>query len=67
MKTTKNYGLIKPEPAEYYDVEQFNQNMDVLDEKIKEIAKETTDFTAHVGSKNNPHGIAFFCFILCCF
>ena len=57
MKTTKNYGLIKPEPAEYYDVEQFNQNMDVLDEKIKEIAKETTDFTAHVGSKNNPHGI----------
>ena len=39
MKTTKNYGLIKPEPAEYYDVEQFNQNMDVIDEKIKEIDK----------------------------
>lgn len=39
MKTTKNYGLIKPEPAEFYDVEQFNQNMDVLDEKIKEIDK----------------------------
>lgn len=96
MKTTKNYGLIKPEPAEYYDVEQFNQNMDVLDEKIKEIeksnvpnvstnnqtptyttasaltklssgeklsvafgkiAKAITEFIAHVGSKNNPHGV----------
>ena len=39
MKTTKNYGLIKPEPSEYYDVEQFNQNMDVIDGKIKEIDK----------------------------
>lgn len=39
MKTTTNYGLIKPDPSEYYDVEQFNQNMDVIDGKIKEIDK----------------------------
>ena len=37
MQKTKNYNLIKPDPADYYDVQQFNSNMDVIDQKLHEI------------------------------
>ena len=37
MKYTKNYGLIKPENTDFYDVNNQNDNMDIIDEKLKEI------------------------------
>lgn len=33
---TTNYGLIKPLPEEFYDIAVFNENMDVIDEIMKQ-------------------------------
>ncbi|MBE5886756.1 MAG: hypothetical protein E7284_10180 [Lachnospiraceae bacterium] len=35
MQTTKNYGLKKPEATDFYDVNDFNDNMDKIDEALK--------------------------------
>lgn len=36
---TTNYGLIKPEPSDFYNVEtQHNANMDIIDKTLKEQA-----------------------------
>lgn len=35
---TENFNLIKPEDEEYYDVADFNANMDVIDEALAENA-----------------------------
>lgn len=40
MQTTTNYGLRKPDADEFYIVEDQNTNMDVIDEKLKEIDDE---------------------------
>ena len=36
MQTTTNFGLKKPEGNEFYDVNVQNDNLDVIDEKLKE-------------------------------
>lgn len=33
--TTENYGLIKPDKSEFYNVEVSNQNLDIIDEELK--------------------------------
>lgn len=43
MKTTKNYGLKKPESSDLYNVDDFNENADAIDEKLKEL--ETPIYT----------------------
>lgn len=43
MNHTENYGFNKPERTEFYDVDDFNENMDVLDKKLKEL--ETPEYT----------------------
>lgn len=43
MKTTKNYGLKKPESSDFYNVDDFNENADAIDEKLKEL--ETPTYT----------------------
>ena len=35
-KYTENFNLIKPEDDEYYDVTDFNENMDIIDEALAE-------------------------------
>lgn len=37
MQTTENYGLKKPESTDQYNIEDFNENMDILDEKLQEV------------------------------
>ena len=37
MKITDNYGLKKPESMDFYDVDEINDNMDVIDNKLKEL------------------------------
>lgn len=37
-KYTENFNLIKPEDDEYYDVTDFNENMDIIDEALAESA-----------------------------
>ena len=37
MQKTENYGLMKPGTTDFYDVEDFNSNFDILDTIMKEI------------------------------
>ena len=41
MKTTDNYGFKKPESTDFYNVDDFNDNMDILDEKLKELEENS--------------------------
>lgn len=43
MERTKNLKLIKPAVSEYYDVEQFNQNSDIIDEAIQKANEDIED------------------------
>ena len=43
MERTKNLNLIKPAVSEYYDVEQFNQNSDIIDEAIQKTNEDIED------------------------
>ena len=36
MKTTINYGLKKPESTDFYNVNDFNENFDVIDIALRE-------------------------------
>lgn len=37
MKHTENLRLRKPEGTDYYDVEDFNENADEIDARVKEL------------------------------
>ena len=50
MKTTKNYGLKKPETTDFYNIDDMTENMDIIDEKLK-------DGENHASDKENPHGV----------
>ena len=39
MKYTNNLGLLKPESTDFYDVNNQNDNMDIIDEEIKKLRK----------------------------
>lgn len=38
MENTKNYNLNKPSPEDFYNIEDFNQNADLLDTELKKNA-----------------------------
>ncbi|MFP3917705.1 hypothetical protein U5N28_07835 [Lysinibacillus telephonicus] len=38
MQKTTNYGLKKPEQTDFYNVQDFNDNADIIDQKLKENA-----------------------------
>ncbi|MCB6475611.1 hypothetical protein LI171_05075 [Emergencia timonensis] len=38
MENTKNYNLNKPSPEDFYDIEDFNRNADLLDTELKKHA-----------------------------
>lgn len=54
MNTTENYGLKKPESTDFFNIEDFNSNSDLIDIKLK---KQETDLSDHVTDDNNPHGV----------
>lgn len=35
MEYTENYGLKKPETTDFYNVDDFNENMDIIEEELK--------------------------------
>lgn len=37
MEYTTNYNLFKPDENDFYDVEDFNLNAEIIDTKLKEI------------------------------
>ena len=51
---TPNYNLKKPAQTDYYDVDDFNGNADILDEKIKSIE---TAADSHTSNQLNPHNV----------
>jgi len=40
---TTNYGLTKPLPEEFYDVNVQNANMDIIDAKMKELEEKVPE------------------------
>lgn len=60
MQKTENYGLNKPENTDFYDVEDFNSNMDVIDSKMKELESaggQSQALEQHLADTENPHGV----------
>lgn len=61
MKNTKNYGLKKPEGTDFYNVEDFNENMDAVDAKLFAVemtASEVKESSkTHEADKSNPHAV----------
>ena len=55
MKTTDNYGLKKPESTDFYNVEDQNENMEIIDSALKEI-KESVSDVLHVVSFDSATG-----------
>lgn len=47
---TQNIDLKKPDPSDFYNIEDFNENSD----KIDAFAKTTSD---HITNKQNPHNV----------
>jgi hypothetical protein len=47
---TQNINLKKPDPSDFYNIEDFNENSD----KIDVFAKTTSD---HIANKQNPHNV----------
>lgn len=64
---TKNYGLTKPDGADFYDVDVQNDNMDIIDKQMKananDIAQLNSDtksiiqFLGNMTTPNNSEGI----------
>jgi len=53
---TANYNLKKPLPNEYYNVEDQNNNMDIIDQKLKEIEDKVENIEVPVTSVNGKTG-----------
>lgn len=56
MDTTKNIGLKKPAQEDFYSVEDFNENADVIDEEIGDL-KANLDEKAAAGHKHGTDDI----------
>ncbi len=50
---TKNFGLKKPEPMDFYNIDDFNNNADIIDEKLNFFEAGTEDLTAGVSPLEN--------------
>lgn len=48
MNHTQNFGLNKPLPDEFYDIEKQNENMDRIDEALKEVKDKAEDSTGAI-------------------
>ena len=54
MKETKNYKLLKPEQTDYYNINDFNANADVIDRKLFEANAHVGDIVIQGYRTNNP-------------
>lgn len=59
MQKTENYGLNRPEATDFYSVEHFNENMDILDAKMKDIEDIANPdaISEHIWNTENPHEV----------
>lgn len=56
MEYTQNYNLKKPEQDDFYNVEDFNENADIIDQKLKEAMEKAEQ--AFQSASNGKTGIA---------
>ena len=56
MEYTQNYNLKKPGQEDFYNVDDFNSNADIIDQKLKEIEDEIENIEAPVTSVNGKTG-----------
>ena len=40
--TTETLGLTKPDQTDFYDVDVFNENFEIIDKKIKDMTENPT-------------------------
>jgi hypothetical protein len=59
VEKTNNYGLSKPSPEEFYDVDVQNNNMDIIDEKLA-LAMEKANKASPTGHKHTTSEITDF-------
>ena len=53
---TENYDLIKPGEADYYDIADWNENMDTIDETMAATAGEINTMSEKMGSPADDAG-----------
>lgn len=58
MQTTTNLGLKKPEENDFYNVEDFNDNMDILDEKVQECFQSVSNGKKLVANAITDKGVS---------
>lgn len=51
MQMTTNFGLIKPEPTDFYNVEDYNNNMDIIDEELQKVFQRGNDLKERLVSQ----------------
>lgn len=52
---TTNYNLIKPTPDEFYDIEVFNENADIIDAELKKLNDNKVDKIEGKGLSANDY------------
>ena len=61
MRNSTNYSLLLPDETDSYNVEDFNNNMEIIDARMKSNQTKadavTTNHNSHVANKSNPHGV----------
>lgn len=55
MKTTEHIGLKKPDDNDFYNVQDINDNMDIIDEKIHEAMQLESGVTGVKGSEETEY------------
>lgn len=57
MQKTENYGLNKPDSTDKYNVEDFNENMEILDAKIAECFQSVSNGKQLIASAITDKGV----------
>ena len=55
MKTTTNYGFKKPESNDPYNINDFNESLDIIDTELKAASDKAETSSEHPSDINNPH------------
>lgn len=56
MKTTANYGFKKPEQNDFYNADDFAENMDKVDEELKKVEESAAEAIGNLGKIMMPSG-----------
>lgn len=56
---TENYNLIKPDEGDYYDVQDFNENMDAIDHQMASTETEIESVSDKIGNSSDTNTSVF--------